>query len=118
MAQHQLDGLDGKLGPTAAVDVGAPAQPHAVLGLDLDATLLDPLEQRLGRHAAQHMPHRGDRDLGVADVLGRQRRAKLPGDQREVLPVLQVTADQQVDVEEMGEVTEAVQLPQAVLAAG
>lgn len=107
MAQHQLHGLDGKLGPTTAVDVGAPAQPHAVLGLDLGATLLDPLEQRLGCDAAPDMTDRGDRDLRVADVLGRQRRAKLPGDQGEVVPAPQVTADQQVDLEEVGEVTEA-----------
>jgi len=118
MAQHQLHGLDGKLGPTTAVDVGAPAQPHAVLGLDLGATLLDPLEQHLGCDAAADMTDRGDRDLGVADVLGRQRRAKLPGDQGEVVPASQVTADQQVDLEEVGEVAEAVQLPQALLAAG
>ena len=118
MPQHELHGLDGKLGPAAAVDVGAPAQPHAVLGLDLGATLLDPLEQRLGCDATPDMTDRGDRDLRVADVLGRQRRAKLPGDQGEILPAPQVTADQQVDLEEVGEVAEAVQLPQALLAAG
>ena len=64
------------------------------------------------------MADRGDRDLRVADVLRRQRRAKLPGDQREVFRAPEVTADQQVDLEEMGEVAEAVQLAQALLAAG
>jgi len=118
VTQHQLDGLEGKLGPAATVDVSAPAQPHAVLGLGLGATLLDPLEQRLGRHAAQDMAHRGHRDLRVADVLRRQRRAQLPGDQRKVLRASEVPADEQIDLEEMREVAEAVQREQALLAAG
>lgn len=70
VAQHQLNGFDRKVRPTAAVDVGASAQPHAVFGLDLRATLLDPLDQRL-----RATPRRQeDRRRRQADDTARQSR--------------------------------------------
>jgi hypothetical protein len=50
--------------------------------------------------------------------MRRQRRAQLPGDQRKLLRASEVPADEQIDLEEMREVAEAVQLEQALLAAG
>src|SRR6266571_4028282 len=91
--EDQLDRLDGGLGPGSGVDVGAPAQPDAVLRLGLNPAPLDALEQRLGGYPAADVVEGSHGDLGVADVLGGAGGAKLASDEREVVRVAELLGD-------------------------